>query len=83
MGDEPPIPTHDLESNLAGIDGAARPHAGRSTKSERRWCGALTSLTFGDKLAVTMTATMAEADFSGKLNGYEAQIVAAFLPKCQ
>ena len=41
------------------------------------------TVTFGDKQAVTMTVTMAEADFSGKLYGYEAQIVAAFLPKCQ
>ena len=45
--------------------------------------GALVTVTFGDKQAVTMTATMAEADFRGKLNSYEAQIVAAFLPKCQ
>ncbi len=45
--------------------------------------GALATITFGNKQAVTMTTTMAEADFSGKLEGYEAQIVAAFLPKCQ
>ena len=45
--------------------------------------GALTTIIFGDKQAVTMTATMAEADFRGKLNSYEAQIVAAFLPKCK
>ena len=45
--------------------------------------GALATITFGDKQAVTMTTTMTEADFSGKLKGYEAQIVAAFLPKCQ
>jgi hypothetical protein len=44
--------------------------------------GALTKLTFGDKQVVTMTTEMTEADFSGKLEFYEAQIVAAFLPKC-
>jgi hypothetical protein len=44
--------------------------------------GALSSFTFGDKQAVTMTTEMADANFSGKLNPHEAQIVAAFLPKC-
>jgi hypothetical protein len=44
--------------------------------------GALTKLTFGDQQVVTMTTEMTEADFSGKLRAYEAQIVAAFLPKC-
>ena len=44
---------------------------------------AMATITFGDKQAVTMTTTMTEADFSGKLKGYEAHIVAAFLPKCQ
>jgi hypothetical protein len=44
--------------------------------------GAISTLTFGDKQAVTMTTEMAEANFSGKLYSYEAQVVAAFLPKC-
>jgi hypothetical protein len=44
--------------------------------------GALSSFTFGDKQAVTMTTLMTAANFSGKLKSYEAQIVAAFLPKC-
>ena len=44
--------------------------------------GAMSKLTFGDKQAVTMTTDMTEADFSGKLESYEVQIVAAFLPKC-
>ena len=44
--------------------------------------GALSSFTFGDKQAVTMTAVMTDANFSGKLKSYEFQIVAAFLPKC-
>jgi hypothetical protein len=44
--------------------------------------GALSSFTFGDKQAVTMTTLMADANFSGKLKSYEAQIAAAFLPKC-
>jgi hypothetical protein len=44
--------------------------------------GALAKLTFGDKQVVTMTTEMTEANFSGKLMAYEAQIVAAFLPKC-
>jgi hypothetical protein len=44
--------------------------------------GALVKLTFGDKQVVTMTTEMTEANFSGKLKSYEAQIVAAFLPKC-
>jgi hypothetical protein len=43
---------------------------------------ALTKLTFGDKQVVIMTTKMTEANFSGKLRSYEAQIVAAFLPKC-
>eukprot|EP00935_MAST-01C_sp_MAST-1C-sp1_P001490 g1490.t1 len=45
--------------------------------------GALTTIEFGDKQAVTMSTTITEANFSGKLRSYEAQIVAAFLPKCQ
>jgi hypothetical protein len=44
--------------------------------------GALTKLAFGDKQVVTMTTEMMEANFSGKLMSHEAQIVAAFLPKC-
>jgi hypothetical protein len=44
--------------------------------------GALTTLTFGDKQVVTMTTEMTEANFSGKLESYEARIVTAFLPKC-
>jgi glutamate-1-semialdehyde aminotransferase len=43
---------------------------------------AMMSLTFGDKEVVTMTTKMTEANFSGKLYSSEAQIVAAFLPKC-
>jgi hypothetical protein len=43
----------------------------------------MSKLTFGDKQqVVTMTTDMTEANFSGKLKSYEAQIVAAFLPKC-
>jgi hypothetical protein len=44
--------------------------------------GAICTLTFGNKQAVTMTTEMTEANFSGKLYSHEAQIVAAFLPKC-
>jgi hypothetical protein len=44
--------------------------------------GALSNFTFGDKQAVTMTTEMTNANFSGKLKPHEAQIVAAFLPKC-
>jgi hypothetical protein len=44
--------------------------------------GAMSKLTFGDKQVVTMTTDMTEANFSGKLESHEAQIVAAFLPKC-
>jgi hypothetical protein len=44
--------------------------------------GALTKLMFGGKQVVTMTTEITEANFSGKLESYEAQIVAAFLPKC-
>jgi hypothetical protein len=42
----------------------------------------LTKLSFGDKQVVTITTKMTGANFSGKLKSYEAQIVAAFLPKC-
>ena len=42
----------------------------------------MTSFTFGDKQVVTMTAEMTVANFGEKLKSYEAQIVAAFLPKC-
>ena len=45
--------------------------------------GALATITFGDRQTVTMATTMTEADFSDKLYGHEAHIVAAFLPKCQ
>jgi hypothetical protein len=44
--------------------------------------GALSIFTFGDKQVLTMTTVMTDANFSGKLESYEAQIVAAFLPKC-
>jgi hypothetical protein len=44
--------------------------------------GAISTLTFGDKQVVTMTTKMTEANFSGKLYSSDAQIVAAFLPKC-
>jgi hypothetical protein len=44
--------------------------------------GAMSELTFGDKEVVTMTIEMTEADFSGKLYPCDAQIMAAFLPKC-
>jgi hypothetical protein len=44
--------------------------------------GAMSSFTFGDRQAVTMTTAMTEANFSGKLFSHEAQMVAAFLPKC-
>jgi hypothetical protein len=44
--------------------------------------GVMTSLTFGDRQVITMTAEMTEANFSGKLESHEAQMVAAFLPKC-
>jgi hypothetical protein len=49
------------------------------THSDNR---AISKLTFGDKQTVTMTTEMREANFSGKLESHEAQIVAAFLPKC-
>ena len=46
--------------------------------------GALETITFGDKQAVTMKADMTAADLSGKeLGASGAIIVAAFLPKCQ
>jgi hypothetical protein len=43
---------------------------------------ALSNFTFGDKQAVSMTTEMTDANFSRKLKPHEAQIVAAFLPKC-
>jgi hypothetical protein len=43
----------------------------------------LSKLTFGDKLAVSMSTDMKEADFRGKLKPYEGLLVAAFLPKCR
>ena len=46
--------------------------------------GALETITFGDKQAVTMKSNMTEADLSGKeLAASGAIIVAAFLTKCQ
>jgi hypothetical protein len=44
--------------------------------------GAMSTLTFGDEQPVTMTTEMTEANFISEFNYYEAQIVAAFLPKC-
>ena len=44
---------------------------------------AMSSFTFGDRQAVTMTTTMTEMDFSGKgLGVSEAILISAFLPKC-
>ena len=44
----------------------------------------MTTITFGDKQAVTMKTDMTEADFSGKeLGASGAIVVATFLPKCQ
>jgi hypothetical protein len=37
---------------------------------------------FGDRQVVTMTTEMTAANFSGKLDSHDAQIIAAFLPKC-
>ncbi len=46
--------------------------------------GAITTITFGDKQAVTMKTDMTEADLSGKQLGTSCgTIAAAFLPKCQ
>ena len=46
--------------------------------------GALETITFGDKQAVTMKTIMTAADVSGKeLGAPGAIIVKAFLPKCQ
>ena len=46
--------------------------------------GAMTTITFGDKEAITMKADMTEADLSSKsLGAPGAMIVAAFLLKCQ
>ena len=46
--------------------------------------GAMTTITFGDKQAVTMMADMTKADLSGnELGASGAIIAAAFLPKCQ
>jgi hypothetical protein len=42
----------------------------------------LISVTFGDKKAITMTTDDERAHFGEKLRPYEAQLVAAFLPKC-
>ena len=46
--------------------------------------GALETIKFGDKEAVTMNADVTEADFNGKRLGTSgAMILAAFLPKCR
>ena len=46
--------------------------------------GALTTITFGDKQAVTMKVDMTAADLSDKQLGASGAIIAAaFLPKCQ
>ena len=51
---------------------------------ELQYNGALESITFGDKQAVTMKTDMTAADFSNKeLGASGAIIVAAFLPECQ
>jgi hypothetical protein len=68
----------DFSSKNLGPAGAIILSAWISHKDK----GALTKLMFGDKQVVTMTTEMAEADFRGKLESCEAQIVAAFLPKC-
>jgi hypothetical protein len=44
--------------------------------------GALSNFIFGDKETMNVSSEMTEANFSGKLQPCEIQIVAAFLPKC-
>jgi hypothetical protein len=73
-GDETEL---DISGNEMGEDGAIM------LAAEIADNGTLTKLTFGNKQVVTMTTEMTEANFSGKLKSYEAQIVAAFLPKCK
>ena len=68
----------DLSKNYSGAEFANEFSVGLRAN------GALATITFGDKQAVTMTTNMAEAGFSGKeLGASGAIIVAAFLPKCQ
>jgi hypothetical protein len=63
----------DAKSDMSGVTALADVIPGM---------GALAKLTFGDKQVVTMITKMTEANFSGKLRSHDAQIVAAFLPKC-
>ena len=70
----------DLSNKNLGVGDAMIVGAWISNKDN----GALETITFGGKQAVTMTTTMTEADFSGKqLGASGAIIVAVFLPKCQ
>jgi hypothetical protein len=66
----------DMSGKKLGLEGAIM------LAPEIAGNGTLTKLTFGDKQVVSITTEMTEANFSGKLTFYEAQIVAAFLPKC-
>ena len=70
----------DLSNKGLGVGGAIIIGAWISHKDN----GALETITFGDKQAVTMKADMTEADLSGKQLGASGAIIAAaFLPKCQ
>ena len=75
----------NIASNYLGVDLDDKPDMSGvvAISNAIPTMGALATIIFGDKQAVTMTTTMTEADFSGKLEGYGAHIVAAFLPKCQ
>jgi hypothetical protein len=77
--------TSIVELNVAGLVGEhsnAGPKVAAHIADAIKDMGALSSFTFGDKQAVTMTTEMTDANYSGKLEPHEAQIVAAFLPKC-
>ena len=64
-----------------GIDG---PGFAKGVADGVKTNGAMTTITFGDKQAVTMKAGMTKADLSGKqLDASGAIVAAAFLPKCQ
>ena len=68
----------DLSKNYSGAEFANEFAVGLGAN------GALETITFGDKQAVTMKTIMTEANFSGKgLGASGAIIVAAFLPKCR
>ena len=74
-------PNGEFERSLPS---KAKPEGAIALADAIKTNGAIETITFGDKQAVTMKADMTEANLSSKeLGASGAIIAAAFIPKCQ